>query len=188
MPGVEHMNLRFGQITVVTLRLPDVEACVVLTPNDQRGRATRAEELLEARAQFDVGPVVREPVELHLHVTGAAHQRPIEGPRVRSEEQDPFSGNSGGVLLACALGVQPVGQPLPVRLRRLTPVRLRRAPLRSQAPLRKRCRPGRSGPLLDPGGAARGEAHDSISGGDRSRSQAQAGGDGMMLRHTNGER
>ena len=80
MAGVEQVQLRVGQVLEIGLGAWRREDHVVPTPDDERRRASLAEEPLELRIQIYVGAVVIEEIELYVHVSRPVEMRLIMFP------------------------------------------------------------------------------------------------------------
>ena len=82
VPGIEDVDFRLGQITLICGGLGNHEGRVVLAPNDQRGRLMLPQPSIPNRIAGDAGAVIVEQVDLDVVLARTAQEGKLISPAV----------------------------------------------------------------------------------------------------------
>ncbi len=101
MPGIEHLDLRSGNVPAECFRPCGNEERIVFAPNCKQGRLRFTEIFLKCRVERDVRGIIQKQIQLNVFVSWPLHECHIQ--RVRFRRNAIWVRHSVRVLPACAV-------------------------------------------------------------------------------------
>src|SRR4051812_43460338 len=126
MPGVEELNRCVWIVSQECLCPGRNEIRIEFPPHSEQGRLRGPEILLKLRIHSYIVGVIKEQIELNVHISGTRKQGGVQ--RVTLGLDKTRIGDTGRILMAESFQVQSASNGVPILQRGFAPIALDRPP------------------------------------------------------------